>query len=529
VTAAFIIQVLPQLQPDPNEETAGLLRVLIHKIDNTTFGNSDPTLPKWTGPPHTIVQVQAILFASLTISLFSAFLAMLGKQWLNRYASTGMRGTAIERSQNRQRKLDGIIAWYFDHMMESLPLMLQAALLLLDCALTRYLWKVNITVAAVVLGATLSGVVFYLFIVTAGMASEDCPYQTPGAQILRRVIPAFASSGFAKNSRCRHLFVEWWPSLEGPWYSTDNITNSLLVPSFMLIAIVMDSYLLGQATLRLLVDFGKTLYYRFKGTSSQTPVSDQQTVALDLQCISWMVQTSSDKAVHLSTLKHLATMTTLAGFTPTLVADCFNVFIDCVNVNNHKVVIIQGLEQLAAVSATCFLRTFHHLSVADPTSSNLEEVRRRYDMVFPFETDFRGLPFYYTMTQIHALTGQHWWYHRYVQWGDYRPSTQEHIPVARDMAEAARVGCQKTQRGKVPRWILRFALHSLSLNPLPPTSVVAHCLSIVTIDLGCDITYTGSSDERCVHISQVTITLTWSKRTGGMGGEPDGSENQRDG
>ena len=90
MTSAFIIQVQPQLEPDPNEETAALLRVLIHKIDNATFGDNIPAVPQWSGPPHTIVQVQAILFASLAASLFSAFLAMLGKQWLNRYASIDM-------------------------------------------------------------------------------------------------------------------------------------------------------------------------------------------------------------------------------------------------------------------------------------------------------------------------------------------------------------------------------------------------------------------------------------------------------
>jgi hypothetical protein len=114
VASAFIIQVDSQLRPDPNDETAALLRVLIHKIDNTTFGNDVPTLPRWTGPPPALVQVQVILFASLAASLFSAFLAMLGKQWLNRYASSDMRGSGIERSQNRQRKLDGIVSWRFD-------------------------------------------------------------------------------------------------------------------------------------------------------------------------------------------------------------------------------------------------------------------------------------------------------------------------------------------------------------------------------------------------------------------------------
>ena len=184
-----MIDVQSQLQPDMGEETTALLRVLIYKIDNTTFGDDVPAIPQWTGPPHAITQVQAILYASLATSLLSAFLAMLGKQWLNRYASTDLRGTAIERSQNRQRKLDGIVAWYFDNVMELLPLMLQGALLLLGCALSRYLWEINITVASVVLGFTSSGVFFYIFILAAGTASESCPYQTPGSNALRYLRP----------------------------------------------------------------------------------------------------------------------------------------------------------------------------------------------------------------------------------------------------------------------------------------------------------------------------------------------------
>ena len=114
---------------------------------------------------------------------------MLGKQWLNRYASTDMRGTAIERSQNRQRKLDGIVTWYFDYVMESLPLMLQIALLLLGCALSRYLWGIDVTVASVVIAVTSSGIILYIFILFAGAASESCPYQIPGSQALRCLTP----------------------------------------------------------------------------------------------------------------------------------------------------------------------------------------------------------------------------------------------------------------------------------------------------------------------------------------------------
>ena len=155
-----------------------------------------------------MVHARAILFASLSASLISAFPAMLGKQWLNRYASTEMRGSAIERSQNRQPKLDGIVGWYFDHVMESLPLMLQVALLLLGCALSRYLWEISITIASVVIGVTSLGLLLYLSIVVAGAVWESCPYQTPGSTFLCYLGPKF-----------KEWFTQLPQPLGSPWSS----------------------------------------------------------------------------------------------------------------------------------------------------------------------------------------------------------------------------------------------------------------------------------------------------------------------
>ena len=541
VTSAFIIDVQSQLQPDTGDETAALLRVLIYKIDNTTFGNDTPTLPQWTGPPHAVVQVQAILYASLAATLLSAFLAMLGKQWLNRYASTDMRGTAVERSQNRQRKLDGIVAWYFDHVMESLPLMLQIALLLLGCALSRHLWEINITVASAILGVTLLGVTFYLFVVVAGAASEICPYQTPGSHairylgpkvqsILRLVLPVIASvfrNPLKGSEAVRAVKVIAW--LYQPWWSRNNIIPFLKdavrrIPHALvndvyhlgramtqpLVTLSVGVYHLGSAIVGLLVGFPRRVYNQLHDASPTSGQgSDQQMIMLDLRCISWILQTSLDKAIRLPTLRHLVTMALLPDFDPTLVTSCFGIFIGSVNVSNHKVAITQGLEELAILSSMCFLRAFHRLSVTDPTSSVLEDVRRSHDRVFPFKTDFGSLPFYYAMAKIHGLSNQTW-NSRLVRWDDYKPSTQEHIQVARDIAEAARVEYQQSQHRKVPRWILRFTLRSLSLDPPPPTPVIADCLSIIAIDLGCDISNIGPeiTDGRCVHISQTIITLT---------------------
>ena len=74
--------------------------------------------------------------------------------------------------------------------------------------------------------------------------------------------------------------------------------------------------------------------------------------------------------------------------------------------------------------------------------------------------------------------------------------------VAHNLARLARSEYQRTRRVKVPRLILRFALRSLSLNPPPPASVIADCLSIIAIDLGCDGLNAGNTtlDERCVYV-----------------------------
>jgi hypothetical protein len=174
--------------------------------------------------------------------------------------------------------------------------------------------------------------------------------------------------------------------------------------------------------------------------------------------------------------------------------------------------ITRGWEQLATLSASCFFRTLEHLSATDPTSSVLADLHRRYDQIFPFETDFRGLPFYHTMAKIHALVNRRW----KVKWTDYEPADQELVPLARHMLEAAQTEYQRLETRKVPRWILRFALHVLSLDPSSPPSVIADCLTIVAIALDHDPSNIPMLDERCIFSNLwVPIILTKVQCTSG--------------
>ena len=118
--------------------------------------------------------------------MLAAFVAMLGKQWLNRYLRhTG--GSAVERCGDRQRKFDGLEKWPFRLFIESLPVMLQITLLLLTCGLSRYMWSVNTSIAWVVISFTVIGFLFYVGIVIAGTSSYECPFQTPASTALRQL------------------------------------------------------------------------------------------------------------------------------------------------------------------------------------------------------------------------------------------------------------------------------------------------------------------------------------------------------
>ena len=126
------------------------------------------------------------MYASLLISLLAAFVAMLGKQWLNRYLRNA-GGSTIERCGDRQRKCDGLKKWPFHFFVESLPVMLQVALLLLACGLCKHMASINASVAGVLITFTVLGVLFYLGIVVVGTTSYECPFQTPISVALRSI------------------------------------------------------------------------------------------------------------------------------------------------------------------------------------------------------------------------------------------------------------------------------------------------------------------------------------------------------
>ena len=166
------------------------------------------------------------MYASLLMSLLAAFVAMLGKQWLNRYLRhTG--GSMVERGGERQRKFDGLEKWPFHLFIESLPIMLQIALLFLTCGLSRYVWSINTSVACVVIFFTVLSVLFYIGIVIAGTSSYECPFQTPVSTALRSLRES-GRTQMLLASLSPHKVIQF---IYTTWRNTQKVLVILLLPN----------------------------------------------------------------------------------------------------------------------------------------------------------------------------------------------------------------------------------------------------------------------------------------------------------
>ena len=296
------------------------MRILIHSMNNSLFPGADPNSTIWTGPPPAIITVQSLLYASLTTSLFAAFLAMLGKQWVNRYLRN-RGGSAADKSRDRQRKLDGFEKWHFRLAIESLPVMLQLALLLLGCALSKYLWTISRTVAGVVVAVTLFGVTSYVFLTLTAALYYNCPYQTPPS-ILTRTIIRYLTRNDIISTHSPRSPVEPLPSTK----IIGRILGRLRSEVYNMLATLgcVSAVAEGAEYIPLAVIVAPHARI-FEDISI-----DREICRADARCVSWILDSTTDTDVIFSTVRFAADMIwylEIAGaLSPHILAD---LFFDC--------------------------------------------------------------------------------------------------------------------------------------------------------------------------------------------------------
>lgn len=179
IVTAFVVVSYATLQPDLGQSTLQVLQeilVTLRSNESSSQNTQVPVSEPFT-PAHSAVRVNMYWFIALVLSLCTAFLAILAKQWL--LSLSGSLSADMEtRGRQQQFRWDGVKDWQLSYIMAVLPLMLHISLALFFVGLVEFIWPVNTMIAIAV--ACLSGatVLFYVLTHILSILSPTCPYRT---------------------------------------------------------------------------------------------------------------------------------------------------------------------------------------------------------------------------------------------------------------------------------------------------------------------------------------------------------------
>ncbi|KAG8943812.1 hypothetical protein FRC04_002506 [Tulasnella sp. 424] len=187
VNSAFLAFTLPQMSPDPTDDTNALLFQIMLGGNSTIRSTAD--LPSASFSPATRAYTINVLFSlSLTLALLGSFLAVLGQQWLVYYRKRSGGGAEYQRWEQLRRYL-GAKRWRLELVLDDvLPSLLQVALVIFCVAFILYLGILSrslcYTIAAplCVAGA--------IIVMTATCAAWDhwCPFKSPLSHIIQPIL-----------------------------------------------------------------------------------------------------------------------------------------------------------------------------------------------------------------------------------------------------------------------------------------------------------------------------------------------------
>ncbi|KAJ7747251.1 hypothetical protein B0H16DRAFT_1555262 [Mycena metata] len=182
VLTTFIIQSYQLMLPEAADTTNALLVELIGLQFN------DTTRPSISQSPQSSLQqihwVNGLWFSALACSLSTALVSMLSKQWLQAYLPN-VSGSPRHRARQRQARFMQLEAWHVPGIINALPLLLHAALLLFFAGLVLLLWSVDLAITLATWIIVALAYIFYFASIALPLFYPECPYKHPITDQLR--------------------------------------------------------------------------------------------------------------------------------------------------------------------------------------------------------------------------------------------------------------------------------------------------------------------------------------------------------
>ncbi|KAK0483909.1 hypothetical protein IW261DRAFT_1362013, partial [Armillaria novae-zelandiae] len=190
VVTTFVAQTSQSLQADYTEMSANLLFEMINIQRAIASGASvDTVTPSPLNPNITFIAstnsvwVNGLWFTSLALSLTTALISVLVKQWLHHYMDLPS-GTACERSLLQQYRFAGLQKWRVHIIIGLLPVLMHTALAIFFVGLVIFLGPLRDSIAWAVGVITVVAYVAYLIAHVLPLFFPQCPYRTSLCDLL---------------------------------------------------------------------------------------------------------------------------------------------------------------------------------------------------------------------------------------------------------------------------------------------------------------------------------------------------------
>ncbi|KAK0493088.1 hypothetical protein EDD18DRAFT_1465003 [Armillaria luteobubalina] len=220
VVTTFVAQTSQNLQTDYAQVSASLLFEMVllqHAIANGSSLDNVPvsSLNPYTTftPTTTDVWVNGLWFTSLSLSLATALVAVLMKQWLHHYIALPS-GTPREQSHVRQFRYGGFQKWHVLVIVGLLPVLMHLALGIFFVRLTVFLVPLRPSLSWVIGVGTVVVYATYLTTIFLPILYPQCPYRTPLSDLVCFPYRYVMQDIFPKHIRPLFLKEVQWPTDE---------------------------------------------------------------------------------------------------------------------------------------------------------------------------------------------------------------------------------------------------------------------------------------------------------------------------
>ncbi|KAK7687968.1 hypothetical protein QCA50_009187 [Cerrena zonata] len=186
VLSAFVIESYTTLQQQPQDLTNQILLQILSQLHTLSVrGNPSDFIPPshFSVEPsfvvsHSSVRINTLWSLSLILTLITASLGILVKQWLHEF----MAQEPLEPKKRLKIRLlreEGVQTWGVFELAACLPLLLQTTLFLFFIGLSEFLRNLNAIVGWATTGMMFAWLGFFIFATFAPIFSSRCPYKTP--------------------------------------------------------------------------------------------------------------------------------------------------------------------------------------------------------------------------------------------------------------------------------------------------------------------------------------------------------------